>query len=449
MNKSLNGKKIAVLGIGVSNMSALRYLMRHDLKALTVFDSRQKPPRMSEIPSGIDVRLGEFSSKVLSGYDMLVLGPGISVYTPEVEEAARHGAEIVGDVELFAREARAPVIGITGSNGKSTVTTLTALMARKDGINAVMGANIGVPVFDALRDDAELYVLELSSFELETTSSLKLKAGTILNVSEDHLDRYHGSIEEYAAAKQRIYLNCEKAVVNRADPRTLPKNGLTPFASFGSDSQSYGIIKDPDGRVWLGVDGKALYDTSRMHIYGAHNHQNALACMALCDAAGISRKAQFAALDDFSGLPHRCQLVAVIDGVSYYNDSKATNVASAQAAIEGLAGAHPQGILLLAGGLGKGQDFSPLCRYIGKEVTDVYCFGRDAAKILALDSKRCHSVMNMRQALNEARAKAKRGQAVLLSPACASFDQFRGFEERGEVFVSMVRRLEESGGQNG
>lgn len=445
MNKLLNGKKIAVLGIGVSNMSALRYLIKHDLKALTVFDSRQKPPRISEIPSGVDVRLGEFSSKALSGYDMLVLGPGISSSTPEVEEAARHGAEVVGDVELFAREVRVPVIGITGSNGKSTVTTLTALMARKDGVNAAMGANIGIPVFDALKSGVDLYVLELSSFELETTSSLKLKAGTILNVSEDHLDRYHGSIEEYAQAKQRIYRNCEKAVVNRDDPRTLPKDSHEVFASFGSDMRDYGIMVENGGRTWLCVKGKPVYDTARMHIYGAHNHQNALACMALCDAAGISRKAQLEALDDFTGLPHRCQLVSVIDGVSYYNDSKATNVASAQAAIEGLAGAHPDGILLLAGGLGKGQDFSPLRRYIGKEVTDVYCFGRDASQILALDQERFHSVMNMRQALNDARAKARPGQAVLLSPACASFDQFKGFEERGEIFVGMVRRLEGAG----
>jgi UDP-N-acetylmuramoylalanine--D-glutamate ligase len=444
MNKSLNGKKIAVLGIGVSNMSALRYLIKHDLKALAVFDSRQKPPRISEIPSGIEVRLGEFSAKALSEYDMLVLGPGISSSNPVVEEAARRGAEIVGDVELFAREVRVPVIGITGSNGKSTVTTLTAMMARKDGINAAMGANIGIPVFDAIRTDADLYVLELSSFELETTSNLKLKAGTILNVSEDHLDRYHGSIEEYAAAKQRIYRNCEKAVVNRNDPRTMPSDGREPFASFGTDLRDYGIMVENGGRTWLCVKGKPVYDTANMHIYGVHNQQNALACMALCDAAGISRKAQLAALDDFTGLPHRCQLVSVIDGVSYYNDSKATNVASAQAAIEGLAGAHPEGILLLAGGLGKGQDFSPLRKYIGKEVKDVYCFGRDAAQLLALDPERCHSVMNMRQALNDARAKAKPGQAVLLSPACASFDQFKGFEERGEIFVGLVRRLEEA-----
>ncbi|MDY6321517.1 MAG: UDP-N-acetylmuramoyl-L-alanine--D-glutamate ligase [Succinivibrio sp.] len=442
MNSRLNGKRIAVLGMGVSNISALRYLKRHDLKQLTVFDTRTAPPRLSDVPQGVDVRLGPWDAELLKQYDLLVLGPGVSVYTPEVAAAAEHGAQLTGDVELFAAEAKAPVIGITGSNGKSTVTTLTALMAQKDGLQARAGANIGIPVFDALDDEAELYVLELSSFELETTSSLKLVSGTILNVSEDHLDRYHGDIEEYARAKQRIYAHCDHIIVNRDDPRTQPLSGAQVFASFGLDGADYGRIEE-NGETWLAVKGEKIIRAGELHIRGVHNELNALSCMALCDAAGISRKAQLEALRSFDGLPHRCQLVRTLNGVCYYNDSKATNVASAQAAIEGLRGAHPEGIILLAGGMGKGQDFTPLKQYLGREVKTCLCFGKDAGQILALDGQICRPFKTMSEALKAARNLARPGQAVLLSPACASFDQFSGFEDRGAQFADEVRAFEE------
>lgn len=442
MNSALNGKKIAVVGLGVSNLSCLRYLLRHDLKKITLFDTRQQPPRLSELPSGIEVRLGQLSAQVLSEYDMIVLAPGVSAYREEIVTAEKNGVEVVGDVELFAREVNVPVIGITGSNGKSTVTALTAVMAQCAGLKSVAGANFGIPVFDILDPSVDLYVLELSSFELETTKSLKLKAATILNVSEDHLDRYNGDIEQYARAKQRIFMNAEGAVVNRADPRTAPFNDIKAV-SFGADAISYGRIVENGGEVFLGVNGEKVLNVREMKICGVHNELNALSCMALCDVAdiGINRVAQLQALRSFAGLPHRCQLVADIKGVSFYNDSKATNVASAQAAIEGLAGRHGNGIVLLAGGLGKGQDFTPLKQYLGKEITRIYCFGKDKDKLLALDDKRCIDVPNMAEALKCAKNEAVYGQAVLLSPACASFDQFNGFEDRGEQFVSMVQAM--------
>ena len=303
-------------------------------------------------------------------------------------------------------------------------------------------ANFGVPVFDVLDQHADLYVLELSSFELETTASLKLVSASILNVSEDHLDRYHGSIEEYAQAKQRIFAHAGTAVINRADPRTVPLKKIESV-SFGIDALSYGRVVENGGEVFLSVKGERILNVRDMKICGVHNELNALASMALCDLAdvGIVREAQIRALKNFRGLPHRCKLATEVNGVSFYNDSKATNVASAQAAIEGLCGRHKNGILLLAGGLGKGQDFSPLKRYLGHEVEHIYCFGKDADKLLKLDPERCTYAKDMATALSSARDAAKPGQAVLLSPACASFDQFKGFEDRGEKFTAMCALL--------
>ncbi len=442
MNSHLEHKRVAVVGLGISNISAIGYLLKHNLKALSVFDTRVNPPYVEELPSGIDFHLGALDGKLLATFDVLVLSPGLSVNLPEIRQAADAGVKIVGDVELFAAEAKAPVSGITGSNGKSTVTALTAYMGERAGLEVAAGANFGNPVFDILNDRVQLYVLELSSFELETTYSLSLRAGVILNVSEDHLDRYDGSLDLYSDAKHRIFGSCTNIIVNRDDRRTYPADSSQPvFASFGLDDQGYGRRRI-GSETWLTVNGEAVIRADEMIICGKHNELNALAAMALADAAGIPRQAQLDALRTFPGLDHRCQLVRVLDGVSFYNDSKATNVASTQAAIEGLSERHPGGIILLAGGLGKGQDFTPLARYLGHEVSAVFCFGKDAKKILDLNPVHTHSTLNMRQAMREAFAIARPGQAILLSPACASFDQFSGYEERGRVFSSLAFGLE-------
>ena len=440
MNNRLQGKKVAVIGLGISNIAAVTYLLKQDLAQLSIFDTRLNPPYAEEVPGGIDFNLGPLNVEQLKTYDMLVVSPGLSINMPELKEAAAAGVEIVGDVELFAAEVKAPVIGITGSNGKSTVTALVGYMLEKAGRNTVLGANFGNAVFDVLSDRVEDYVLELSSFELETTSSLKLAAGVILNVSEDHLDRYDGKIEEYAKAKARIFAHCKNIIVNRDDKATFPQQG-TYKASFGLDNQEYGREKVGHS-VFLTVNGQRVLDTQDMIICGTHNELNALSAMALADCVGVPREVQIKALCTFPGLEHRCQLVRVLDGISFYNDSKATNVASTEAAIKGLCDRHERGIILLAGGLGKGQDFTPLKKYLGKEVSDVFCYGRDAEQILALSKEHCHSCLNLRQALNSAYEIAKRGQAILLSPACASFDQFKGFEERGRVFVNLVNHVD-------
>lgn len=440
MNANLNGKKVAVIGLGISNISVIGYLLKHDLRRLSVFDTRTNPPYVDELPRGVDLNLGPLNGELLTQFDILVVSPGISIHLPEIEAAAQSGAQIIGDIELFAFEAKAPIIGITGSNGKSTVTALVTAMAQRAGIKTAVGANFGIAVFDILLPKAELYVLELSSFELETTYSLALTAGTILNVSEDHLDRYGGDIEKYAEAKQRLYRHCSRIIANRNDARTAPKVGKA-WATFGLDNADYGREVTTKG-TFLTKNGRRVFNCRDLVICGTHNELNAAAAMALADAAGIPEDAQLEALRTFPGLEHRCQLVRVLDGVSFYNDSKATNVASAQAAIEGLCGRHRNGIILLAGGLGKGQDFSPLKEYLGNEVSMMFCFGRDADKLLSLDPDYTRPALNLRQALNEAFEMAVPGQAILLSPACASFDQFKGFEERGRIFVNLVTHLE-------
>lgn len=443
MNERLNHKSIGVVGLGMSNAAVVDYLLKHDLKKLTVFDTRANPPYVDEMPGGIDLRLGPLDADEMCSYDILVVSPGLPLYLPPLAAAASNGVQLVGDVELFAFEAKAPVIGITGSNGKSTVTALVGFMAEQAGLTVAVGANFGRPVFDILSDKVDLYVLELSSFELETTRSLQLAAGVILNISEDHLDRYDGSMTLYAEAKYRIFNHCSSIIVNRDDPATFPRNGRYN-ASFGLDNQSYGRLKEGDS-TFLTINGKKVFDVKDLRITGRHNELNALAAMALCDSVNIPRQAQIKALKMFSGLEHRCQLVRTLNGVSFFNDSKATNVASAQAAIEGLSEKFPKGIILLAGGIGKGQDFTPLKKYLGHEVCAMYCYGRDSRELLALSDTLCHSTLNLRQALNEAFAQAQEGQAILLSPACASFDQFKGYEERGRIFCNLVNHLEVKG----
>lgn len=439
MNSNLIDKKIAILGLGISNISVIAYLISHDIKRLSVFDTRSNPPFVEQLPRGIDLRLGPFSYEALKDFDLLIVSPGLSTHEGAIAEARNAGIDIIGDIELFAHEVKAPVVGITGSNGKSTVTALIAYIAQKAGMKAVAGANIGNSVFDILKDDVELYVLELSSFQLETTRSLKLEAGLILNVSEDHLDRYEGSIEKYTEAKQRIFMHCKHPICNRDDKRTYPGGKLCE-PNFGKDEKNYGLVKDDD-KIFLGYNGEPIIDTSELHIYGVHNYLNALAAMAVCDTLKIDRTSQYTGLMTFQGLAHRCQLVREFNNVTFYNDSKATNVASTEAAIQGLKKMHKKGIILLAGGIGKGQDFTPLKKYLGREVKFMFCFGRDSKDLCALDKKRTQQVVNMRQALKEAWKMATKGQAILLSPACASFDQFKGYDERGRVFVSLVNDI--------
>ena len=301
-----------------------------------------------------------------------------------------------------------------------------------------MGGNIGIPALDVIADTRDCYVLELSSFELETTSSLHLAGAVILNLSEDHLDRYAGSMQLYLAAKQRVFMHADKILINREDPATVPPDGKY-WASFGGDELSYGRV-NVDGQSWLAVNGNPIIKTAELGISGRHNEMNALAAMALADTLGVSREAQVKVLREFKGLPHRCQLVRELNGVRYYNDSKATNVGSTLAAVAGLKESVKGKIILLAGGLGKGQDFTPVKNMLGHEVGIMLCFGRDG-QMLANLGPQAQLVADMNEAIKRAYDLAEPGDVVLLAPACASLDEFKSFEARGDIFAAKVMEL--------
>lgn len=443
---------LLVVGLGASGVSALRYLKRAGAR-LVVTDSRPYPAAIDELRrefSTVEFHLGGFDApRPLTAFAEAIVSPGVSLDEPFVRELIAAGVSVIGDVELFARAANAPVIGITGSNGKSTVTTLVGQMANAAGLRVRVGGNLGTPALDLLADDAQLYVLELSSFQLETTHTLKLRAAANLNLSQDHLDR-HGSMEHYALVKARIFAHADIAVVNREDElvmRYAPRNAITfglgrvvPRRSADEKAASldprcaYGIN---DG--WLCADEHRLIELSALKIQGLHNAANALAALALADAAGIPRDASLQALSEFRGLPHRCAYVAEIGGVTYLDDSKGTNVGATLAALQGLAGP----IVWLGGGQGKGQDFAPLAKPLADRGRAAVLFGADAA---AIERAICGALPVYREkdlaaSVRRAHQLAQPGDRVLLSPACASLDQFRNYVERGQRFAQAVGAL--------
>jgi UDP-N-acetylmuramoylalanine--D-glutamate ligase len=457
----LQGKKALVVGLGKSGAATARHLARAGM-SLVLTDSRAAPGNLEEAraaaPQG-EFRLGRFDApQPWSQYAFAVVSPGVPLDDPFVLALRRARVEIFGDIELFARATAAPVIGITGSNGKSTVTTLVGEMALAASLRAGIGGNLGTPALDLLDPQARLYVLELSSFQLETTETLKLAAATILNVSPDHLDR-HGSVERYTAAKARIYAHAQTAVVNRDDRATHSGAHLARrILSFGLDQPPpghYGLIQH-QGETWLaapqpggelaigsraqGVSSQfpplPVLPLSALKIQGLHNAANALAALALADAAGIPREAGLHALTTFKGLPHRCEWVAERDGVTWINDSKGTNVGASLAALQGFAGP----LVWLGGGQGKGQDFTALRVPLKEKARAAIVFGEDAARIerdlggvLPV-----HRVPDLAAAVAQARKLAQAGDRVLLSPACASLDQFRNYEDRGRQFAALV-----------
>lgn len=453
-NKRYAGLRVLVAGLGVSGASALRYLMREGADVV-VTDSRAAPAGVDALRAQfpqVEFRLGAFSApQPLSQFAMAVVSPGIALEEPFVRELIASGVEIVGDIELFARALSpitnhespiTPVIGITGSNGKSTVTTLVGEMAKAAGIRVAVGGNLGTPALDLLADDVELYVLELSSFQLETTRSLRCVAATVLNLSQDHLDR-HGTMAHYGAVKSRIYDGCGTAVFNRDDEMTRPSRSAAPqrMVSFGLDepaTDDYGVRED-GGQAWLCRGVSRLTSHVSLRIFGRHNWANALAALALADAAGIPREAALAALQTFAGLPHRCEFVAEIGGVRYFNDSKGTNVGSTLAAIKGL----PAPIVWLGGGQGKGQSFVELREPLARKGRAAVLFGEDAGRIEhdIFGALPVYREPDMSAALRRARSLAQAGDQVLLSPACASFDQFRSYVDRGDRFRAAVRAL--------
>jgi UDP-N-acetylmuramoylalanine--D-glutamate ligase len=437
--------KTVIVGLGKTGLSCARYLhARH--RRVTVIDSRNAPPEISalqKLAPEIEIRVGGFDVSVLEDAVEVVASPGVSLREPMLQAAMRRGIPIVGDIELFARSVSAPVIGITGTNGKSTVTSLVAHMATRAGKRAVAGGNLGKPALDLLTEpQSGLFVLELSSYQLETTQSLKLVAAAVLNVTPDHLDRYD-DVNAYAQAKARIFDHAQIAVVNADDQlvRAMPRHNQDTIGfSLRPNSEALYGIKAVGSDVELTRHGVPLVALSKTKLSGLHNAANALASLALCEAAGIDRAACIDALRDFSGLPHRSQFVADVHSVRYIDDSKGTNVGATLAAVAGMSGP----LVLIAGGQGKGQDFAPLAAAFRGKVRHVVLIGQDAQLLAKSLSGVCgieHAV-DMQQAVRRAAQAAKPGDTVLLSPACASLDMFRDYAHRGDEFAAAVRGMQ-------
>lgn len=442
MTKLFQGKRVAVIGLGVTGLATVRFLLKQGVKPV-LMDTRLKVSGLDAIAAEkVDgIYLGELDANRLARMDVLLVSPGLDTSHPAIRFATAQGVQLMGDVELFALCNEKPVVAVTGSNGKSTVTTLTEFMLNCSGIPALAAGNIGLAVLDALeRTDAKVYVLELSSFQLETTHSLKLRAAANLNVTEDHLDR-HGTMAAYAAAKQRIYLHTDLAVFNAEDSLTRPLGCAAPHIGLNlqQPQDGYGLVQH-QGESWLLVAGEPLLPVSQMSMVGRHNQFNALASCALALAVGCSREALVQALQTYQPLPHRCTLVADHQGIRWVNDSKATNVGATLAAIAGLRADVPGKLILIAGGDGKGVDFTELAAVLQQQVDQVITLGRDGPAIAALVPGAIE-VADLMAAVKQAAAIAKAGDMVLLSPACASLDMFKNYEERGRLFAEAVSQV--------
>ncbi|MBY4952928.1 MULTISPECIES: UDP-N-acetylmuramoyl-L-alanine--D-glutamate ligase [unclassified Pantoea] len=432
------GRKVVIIGLGITGLSCVDFFLAQGVTP-RVMDTRVSPPGLDKLPASVERYVGGMNSDWLLASDLIIASPGIALAHPALSEAADAGIEIIGDIELFCREAQAPIVAITGSNGKSTVTTLVGEMARAAGWQVGVGGNIGLPALTLLKSPAQLYVLELSSFQLETTHSLKAAAATILNLTEDHMDRYPLGMQQYRAAKLRIYENASVCVVNADDGMTMPVRGVDQrCVSFGINLGDY-HLNQQQGSTWLRAKGEKVLNTDEMTLVGQHNYTNALAALALADAVNIPRASSLKALTTFTGLAHRFQLVHEAHGVRWINDSKATNVGSTEAALNGL---QVKGTLwLLLGGDGKSADFSPLARYLQGDNVKLFCFGRDGDALAALRPEIATRTETMQQAMTQIAAQVKAGDMVLLSPACASLDQFRNFEQRGDQFAQLAKEL--------
>ena len=446
--------RVLIVGLGKTGFSMARFLAHREIP-FAIADAREKPPYLAELRDTLPdagVFLGRFQHAAFKAATHLAVSPGVPLSEPEIAAAARKGVPVLGDVDLFACVAEAPVVAITGANGKSTVTTLVGLMAKADGRNVRVGGNLGTPMLDLLDEAAELYVLELSSFQLERSSLLEPTAASVLNISPDHLDRY-ADLEAYADAKRRVFRGAGVRILNRDDPvvaamaepgqrnlwfglEPLPEPRPGPLSSPWTDHYGVALI---EGEEWLMCRGRPLLKSAELRLKGRHNVANALAAAALAEAVGVSSQAIAATLRQFAGLDHRMQWVAEIGGVTWINDSKATNVGACMAALAGL----DRTAVLIAGGDGKGADFRALRKVVAEKVRAAVLMGKDAPRLESAlgDLVATVRVETLRQAVEAAHRLARPGDAVLLAPACASLDQFKDYQERGRVFVDAVRSL--------
>ncbi len=441
----MHDKKKCVFGLGMTGMSVARFFAQQHVPFM-VFDSRDKPQNLTAFKQqfpNIEVCLVDWPEARFAEVDEIILSPGVVMDHPMLQSATRAGIPLIGDVELFLRQVDAKIVAITGTNGKSTVTSLVGEMAKQARVKARVGGNIGIPVLDLLpQADIEWYILELSSYQLELTPSLAADVAVILNLCEDHMDRY-GSIEKYLQAKQLIYHHAKTAVINADEPALFPKKHSgkhsIEFTQNPPKASQFGIDTFA-GETWFCFGNERLLATKEMKLLGQHNWLNALAALAIGQALALPLSAMLEVLTTFTGLAHRCQLIPTNDGVFWFNDSKATNVGSAVASLAGISAIISGEIVLLAGGDGKGADFHLLRDSVLKTVKSAILYGRDKQRIAeALHGCTEINVVNtLEEAVNLARQKAKAHDAVLLAPACASWDMFQNFEHRGNEFARLV-----------
>lgn len=451
-----NTKHIVVLGLGKTGVSVLRYLQnkRQQEKKLSditirVFDSRENPPGLAEARQILDDaeflnRRWELEDTLAA--DLIIASPGIDLRDDPIVLAHDADIPVVGDIELFAQESKLPIVAVTGSNGKSTVTRMVEFIAAQCGKDVAAAGNIGVPVLELLRQEQQpdAVILELSSFQLESISSLKLKAAALMNISADHMDRYC-TLEEYIKAKQRIFAHAKTWVLNRQQQDTWPHPVTGKLMTFGNDShpQHFGLLSGNvdrvSGPVAVTFNGNVVLRADQLQLQGIHNLVNVQAALALCQAIDIDIDEAARAVKTFKGLPHRCELVSDNNGVLWVNDSKATNIGATAAAVEGLRPMISGRLLLIAGGAGKGADFRELQSTL-ERVDILLTIGEDGPRIGELFNG-SRQVKSLQQAVELASSLVQTGDMVLLSPACASFDQFDNFEHRGDSFRHAVEAL--------
>ena len=437
-----------VAGLGISGVSAVNFLHENGYR-VAVTDSREVPPGHEQIPAAVQTSFGQLDQDLLLQAEEIVISPGLDPQLPAIQAAIAKGIPVISEIQILRRATDKPIVAITGSNAKSTVTTLIGLMAQDAGVKVAVGGNLGRPALDLTHDDPDVYILELSSFQLEATSSLNAEVAVVLNMSEDHLDR-HGDMAGYHAAKHRIFQGVKKVVYNRDDSLTRPLvPDVTPMQSFGlnaPDLKQYGILREDNGTIWLARGRERLLKSSEMYIQGTHNVANALACLALGEAIGLPMDKMLETLKTFKGLEHRCEFVKEVNGVRYYNDSKGTNIGATLAALDGLGVAiEAQGgqVAIILGGQGKGQDFTALRESLQKYAKVAVLIGEDRSIIenaIAGTTTLLHAA-SLQQAVELCQQHTHAQDVVLLSPACASFDMFTGYPERGHRFVEYVNAL--------
>lgn len=437
-----------IVGLGETGLSCARFLKSRGIP-FAVADTRLEPPHLDQFFSlyeGVPTSFGPLDAGFLKKAARIVLSPGVSQRTPVIAELRQQGIPVIGDIELFAEAVDAPVIAITGTNAKSTVTTLVGLMMKAAGLSTEVGGNLGVPALDLLHPTkTDVYVLELSSFQLETTYTLKPKVATVLNITPDHMDRYL-SIADYKEAKQRVYQHCQIAICNRDDANTNcdadKVNTKTYFTVEAPKAGEFGLTTQA-GVTYLSYSDELLMPVTELPIMGKHYQANALSAMAIAHGFGLGFEPILQVLREFTGLPHRCQFIRELDGVSWINDSKGTNVGATLAAIQGLGSDLSGKLVIVMGGVGKNADFSGLAPVIQRYARHVVLIGEAAPELACVLSPvvSLSFAETIELAILQARQAAVPGDGVLLSPACASFDMFKNYEHRGQVFMEIVRGL--------